>query len=360
MKETVEKALALREKLHGIPEASGCETQTKKVLIDFLKAESDLEIVDCGKWFYAAHREAEATESIALRADMDAVMGADGKPYHGCGHDGHMSVMAALAASIKGKVLGKNVFFLFQHAEETGAGGRECCAIFEKEQIGAIYGFHNCPGFPAGTVLLLKDTFACASMGLILSFEGSQSHAAYPENGKNPVFPMAAFFSRWAELTDPKQFSGLTMATPVGLTAGSRSFGVAAGRGEIDLTLRAWYDADLQKLVGNVKAAAAELAAHAGISFHSEEQDVFPATVNNPQLYGKLEKAAGQAGLTCMTPAEPFRWSEDFGHYGSRCPAFFCGIGGGEDAAGLHTPDYRWNDTVTDAAIRLFSTLIHI
>ena len=99
MKETIDKALSLREKLHRIPEASGCETETKKTLLDFLKAASDLEIVDCGKWFYAAHREAAAEESIALRADMDAVMGADGKPYHGCGHDGHMSVMAALAAS---------------------------------------------------------------------------------------------------------------------------------------------------------------------------------------------------------------------------------------------------------------------
>ena len=360
MKETINNAISLREKLHRIPEASGCETETKKALIAFLKAESDLEITDCGKWFYAAHRETAAAESIALRADMDAVMGADGRPYHGCGHDGHMSVMAALAASVTGKHLGKNLFFLFQHAEETGAGGAECCALFEKEQIDAIYGFHNCPGFPAGAVLLLKDTFACASMGLILSFEGSQSHAAYPENGRNPIFPMAAFFNRWEALTDPKQFSGLTMATPVGLSAGSRSFGVAAGSGEIDLTLRAWHDSDLQRLVGNVKCAAAELAAQAGISFRSEEQDVFPATVNAPQLYGRLENAAGQAGLACMTPGEPFRWSEDFGRYGSRCPAFFCGIGGGENAAGLHTPDYRWNDAVTEAAIRLFSALIHI
>ena len=59
-----------------------------------------------------------------------------------------------------------------------------------------------------------------------------------------------------------------------------------------------------------------------------------------------------------MTPAEPFRWSEDFGRYGARCPAFFCGIGAGEDANGLHTLDYRWHDEVTDAAIRLFSALI--
>ena len=360
MRDAVEKALTLQKKLHAIPEASGCEFETKKTLVAFLQAESDLEIIDCGKWFYAAHREAGAKTGVALRADMDAVMGADAKPYHGCGHDGHASVMAALAASIKGETLSKNLFFLFQHAEETGAGGSECCAIFDRERIDAIYGFHNCPGFPAGSVLMLRDTFACASMGLILSFAGSQSHAAYPENGKNPVFPMAAFFSRWAALTDPKQFSGLTMATPVGLNAGSRSFGVAAGSGEIDLTLRAWVDADLQKLASRVVDTAAALAGEAGIAFHSVQQDVFPATVNAPQLYETLENAAIRAGLPCLTPPEPFRWSEDVGHYGARCPAVFGGIGGGEDAAGLHAPDYQWSEAVTGAALRLFSALIRI
>ena len=194
MEATIQKAIDLQRKLHRIPEASGCERETKKALIEFLNAEGDLEIIDRGKWFYAAHREQDAEEGIALRADMDAVTGADGKPFHGCGHDGHSSVMAALAASVKGKKLGKNLFFLFQHAEETGAGGAECCEIFDREKIDAIYGFHNCPGFPAGTVLLLHDTFACASKGLILRFDGSQTHAAHPENGRNPIFPMAAFF----------------------------------------------------------------------------------------------------------------------------------------------------------------------
>ena len=360
MEKTIELANALRKRLHRIPEASGCETETKKTLIGFLRAESDLEIVDCGAWFYAAHREDDAVEGMALRADMDAVTGADGRPYHGCGHDGHSAVMAALAASAKGKRFGKNLFFLFQHAEETGAGGAECCAIFEKEKIGAIYGFHNCPGFPAGSVLLLHDTFACASRGLRLLFEGSQSHAAYPENGRNPIFPMAAFFENWQALTDPAQYGGFVLATPVCFTAGSRSFGVAAGSGEIDLTLRAWRDADLEKLTASAVAMAGALAEQAGVKLTAAMQDVFPATVNAPELFGKLETAAEAAGLLCLTPAEPFRWSEDFGHYGAHCPAFFCGIGAGEDAPGLHTPDYTWNSAVTEAAVRLFSTLIRI
>ena len=360
MEKTIELANALQKRLHRIPEASGCETETKRTLIGFLRAESDLEIVDCGAWFYAAHREQDAEEGMALRADMDAVTGADGRPYHGCGHDGHSAVMAALAASAKGKRFGKNLFFLFQHAEETGEGGAECCAIFEKERIDAIYGFHNCPGFPAGSVLLLHDTFACASQGLRLLFEGSQSHAAYPENGRNPIFPMAAFFENWQALTDPAQYGGFVLATPVCFAAGSRSFGVAAGSGEIDLTLRAWYDRDLEALTAKVTETARELAAKAGVSVQTEEQDVFPATHNAPSLYPATEAAARSAGLTVEIPPEPFRWSEDFGHYAKHCPAFFLGIGGGKDAAGLHTPDYRWNDAVTESALRLFSKLIHI
>ena len=360
MEKTLQQAWALQRRLHQMPEVSGCETETKKALIAFLRAESDLEIVDCGHWFYAAHREDGAAQGLALRADLDAVTGADGKPFHGCGHDGHMSVMAALAASTSGKTLGKNLFFLFQHAEETGAGAAVCCELFGRERIDEIYGFHNCPGFPAGAVLLLRDTFACASRGLRLCFEGSQSHAAYPENGRNPIFPMAALFQSWQALTDPAQYGGLVLATPVCFTAGTRSFGVAAGSGEIDLTLRAWRDADLEKLERAVTESSAALAAEAGIALSTAEQDVFPATVNAPALYDKVRAAAEQAGLPCLTPAEPFRWSEDFGRYGAHAKAFFCGIGGGEDAAGLHTPAYRWNDRVSEAALRLFDTLIHI
>ena len=434
----VQRARLLREKLHRTPEASGCEAETKRALIGFLKAESDPELVDRGKWFYAAHREDAASESILLRADMDAVTGADGRPFHGCGHDGHSAVMAALAASTGGRRFGKNLFFLFQHAEETGAGAAECCEIFDNEKIDRVFGFHNCPGFPAGSVLLLHDTFACASKGLILRFEGSQSHAAYPENGRNPVFPMAAFFSRWQALTDPSLYGGMVLATPVCVTAGSRSFGVAAGSGEIDLTLRAWRDGDLKRLAALVKITAQQLALQAGIGFRYEEQDVFPATVkdpaqyegltlatpvcvaagtrsfgvaagsgeidltlrawrdedmkklqegiadaarelaasagitltvseedvfpatvNDPALLEMLKTAAEKAGLQTLTPREPFRWSEDFGHYGACCPACFCGFGAGEDAAGLHTPDYRWNDAVTESAVKLFSELIH-
>ena len=237
-------ALALRARLHGIPEASGCEVRTKQLLMQDLK--DVCEVHDCGKWFYAAHREEGAESSLCFRADMDAVSGGDGTVYHGCGHDGHMSVVASLAREMAGRKVGKNLFFLFQHAEETGEGAQEASGIFDRESIDAIFGFHNCPGFPEGAILFRDDVFACASRGLILTFTGVQSHAAYPENGRNPAFPMAAVLNQLPKISDPARYRGMTLVTPVGFSAGGRAFGVAAGKGELCLTLRAWYDRDLE------------------------------------------------------------------------------------------------------------------
>jgi len=352
------EALRLRPELNGIPEKSGCERRTKARLVDYIKKATDLEIHDRGRWFYCAHREGDGLGSVALRADMDAVTGPDGQPYHGCGHDGHMSVMAALAKWLSGRRVGKNVFFLFQHAEENGRGAAECCGMLDDERIDRIYGFHNCPGFKEGAAIILKKVFACASNGLIIKYDGLQSHAAYPDNGKNPIFPMAELFGRWGELTGEGLYRGMTLITPVGMTAGSESFGVAAGSGEIYLTLRAWYDDDLEKLERAVRELSSRCAEKYGVRVSFEERDGFAATVNSPALCESVVCAAERAGLECVFPDEPMRWSEDFGRYGRRTDAFMLGIGAGENAAGLHTADYRWNDAVSRAAIPLFINIL--
>lgn len=355
MNEPLDHALALRAQLHEIPEASGCETRTKELLMRDLAGVC--EVQDCGKWFYAAHREAGAESALCFRADMDAVSGVGGRVYHGCGHDGHMSVVASLARAMAGRKVGKNLFFLFQHAEETGEGAREASGIFDRESIDAIFGFHNCPGFPEGAVLFRDDVFACASRGLILTFSGVQSHAAYPENGRNPAYPMAALLSRLPEIGDPARYRGMTLVTPVGFSAGGRAFGVAAGRGEVCLTLRAWYDRDLEQLEETVYETACLEAEKAGVTVTREETEVFAATRNDPSLKPFVAQAAEAAGLTALQLQEPFRWSEDFGRYGAKAKAFYFGVGGGETAAGLHTPGYQWNDCVTRSALALLTAL---
>lgn len=95
-----------------------------------------------------AREQATEKPAIALRADYDALATPDGGAAHLCGHDGHAASLCAVALALEGRTLHRNVFLLFQPAEETGAGAYPCCELFEKEQIGEIYGAHNLPGFP--------------------------------------------------------------------------------------------------------------------------------------------------------------------------------------------------------------------
>ena len=56
----------LRQQLHNIPEPSMQEKNTKKALIEFLQAETDLKIVDCGSWFYAWKKGVNKTAQGAI------------------------------------------------------------------------------------------------------------------------------------------------------------------------------------------------------------------------------------------------------------------------------------------------------
>ena len=69
----LQKAIELRHTLHMCPELSMCETETKRTLIEFLRENTELEIIDKGRWFYAIYKAGDDCRNIAFRADMDAI-----------------------------------------------------------------------------------------------------------------------------------------------------------------------------------------------------------------------------------------------------------------------------------------------
>lgn len=351
----IDMVCTLRAELHGLAEPSGQEWETKAHLIDFLERSTTLSIDDQGAWFCAVHHEPSAKETIAFRAEMDALSVGNGAA-HLCGHDGHSAVLAGLGLLLEGARLGKNVVLIFQHAEETGAGGQVCCRALKKYGVGRVYAFHNIPGWPQGAVLLRHDTFACASMGMTLTFSGAPSHAAYPENGVNPGFSAARLIAALPELVRDAQGHGLTMATLIGAQIGTRAFGTAAGSAEVWLTLRAWCEADMQALRLSIEQTAHSAAQQDGVTFSCALCDVFPATVNDHATADTLEQLCRQAGLDCIAVAEPFRWSEDFGYYGA-ARAVMVGIGAGQHWPQLHTANYSFNDAIIPNALTLFLSL---
>lgn len=357
-----EKIQALRQALHQCPERSDQERETIEKLQLFLRENTTLELHPKDGWFYALHREEDAAQTIAVRADMDAIENSRGQLFHGCGHDGHSAILAGLGLAIEGKTLGKNVCLVFQPSEETGTGGKRVCReLFQELRPDFMLGCHNIPGKPLGTVLLRENTFACASMGLSLDVTGQQSHAAYPDQGKNPAFLLSSIVLALPDLIDhithgdPER---LLMATVVQMKVGERNFGVSAGTGTLALTLRAYRQEDMEALERAILNMAQTGCEKAGMAWRSSRQDVFPDTVNRPECCARVADILRKADLPTQVLPEPMRWSEDFGWYLQEVPGMYLGLGAGEDHCGLHTDGYEFPDALLEPAIQVLETLV--
>lgn len=360
--ENIALARILRHELHNIPEPSGKEIKTAQLIKAFLAEYTTLEIHDCGKGFYAAHREKDAKESIALRADYDALVieaakNENDKPVcaHLCGHDGHTAGLCLAALELEEKTIGKNVFFLFQPAEETGEGAEGCCELFRLEHIDEIYGLHNLPGFRFGQVYTTLGSFAPASFGMTMRFNGKTSHAAYPKDGICPAYAVGRLLAALPEISAPGNFSGMVLCTVIGVQMGGTSFGEMCGDATVRLTLRGEHGDELDRLRDEIVSMATGLAGEYHLGFERDFCDVFPATENEPGCAEKVLERCNGALLD-----EPMRWSEDFGWYLRKCRGAFFGIGAGVDCPPLHTSGYEYPDDLMPYAAGAFLNILGV
>ena len=360
-------AVQLRHELHQHPELSMHETWTKARLMDFLRRHTSLKLVDRGRWFYAVHWAGEEKESIAFRADMDAVPVAEPPelvPYasqcpgvgHKCGHDGHSAALAAFGLELDRTGAEKNVFLLFQHAEETGQGALECMEMLKEHNISEIYAFHNLPGVSLGAVAVPEGVAQFASTGMILQFTGVKSHASYPENGRNPAFAIGEIVTEIPQLIRPEHYRGMALITVIQVDVGERAFGTGAGYGELLLTIRAELEEELEQLRKRLEALAQKKAQAYALGCSFAYEDPFPETRNHPRAVAKVRQAAERLGVPVEEMKERFRASEDFGHYTKQIPGAMFYLGSG-DSAPLHTEQFDFPDQLIGTAVDLFLQL---
>lgn len=347
----------LRRKLHNIPEPSMQEHKTKQLLMDFLCKNTKLKIVDRGDWFYAQYNGKDSEESIAFRADYDAVVCQDGCSRHICGHDGHSAILAGFALELEKIAPSKNVYLIFQPGEETGQGAFICSKLIEECCIKEIYGIHNIPGYAQNEVLLLDGTFACASTGMEIQIQGRPTHAAYPEQGRNPASVIADLILYMDSIVQ-EPHRGIVLGTVIGINVGSESYGVSADSGILRLTLRAEHQEEYEELVKRMEEQTEQKAIENGMKCRIQLIEPFPATINDIACVHKVKNVAESLGLSVTMPEEPFRWSEDFGYYLQKTQGAFWGIGIGEKYSGLHTAEYEFNDAIIGSVIDMYAGLL--
>jgi amidohydrolase len=350
----------LRRKFHRIAELSNEERETAALLGLELRASQPSQLIEGlgGFGMAAVYAGAKEGPTVLLRSDMDALpidessdsdhASVRAGTSHKCGHDGHMTILAAVARQLQKRAPERGrVVLLFQPAEETGEGARR---VLDDPRFGELRpdracAIHNLPGVELGKVVLRKGPFASASRGMIVGLRGSTSHAAEPHLGRSPVAAVASIAQSFQAA--PQRAATLhecVQATVVGLEAGGPAFGTSPGEGRVMATLRAHTQASMERLVEYCERLARAIG---------QAHDV-PATENDPAIVEALERAATRAGLPVEHAEQPFAWSEDFGHFTAACPGALMGLGSGVDQPALHHRDYDFPDELIEPGARLF------
>lgn len=354
--ENLNKIIELRHLLHSSPEISNHEIHTREIIKNFISENMpEYEIHDEGGWLYCLKDFKEGRKTIILRADHDAILNSNGIPFHGCGHDGHTAIL--LGAMLEAENVDKNVIYLFQAAEENGAGAPMCAPLFKKYKVDEVYGLHNMPGLKKNVVYYRPETVMCASVGYRISLKGVQSHASEPEKGLNPVYELARFVESIEPLSKfygykpfkfkDYSFTNLAMITIINLSVGSLNFGISPANGEISLTMRAAKENELKMLEEYVRRYFDNLKDK--FEVHIEEFDRFDENYSDPELVEETIKRIG--GLEYLP--EPIRASEDFGFYKQFAPCMFFFVGMG-DCPSLHNDLYKFDDDIIETGVELF------
>ena len=351
-----EKCAGLRHEIHKYPDLSNEERPTLERVMKFLKENTkNIEIHDAGHYVWCAYRSPNPKKpNMAFRADCDALPAKDeiDKPWrsvypgkgHKCGHDGHTASLAATILSVDRYGADRDVFFIFQPAEENGSGAKSCLDFITDNGIREIFSTHGQGKNYPESIASRPGTIQCASKGMIVSMTGKQAHAATPQDGKNPALALCRLAEYSQEVLKSPEFKSFILATIIQVDIGEEAFGMSASKGRLLLTIRAEDEAELDELQAKMEAKAKELAAAEGLQVAFEYRDEFPETRNNAASFEKVKKAAAVCGYDFYVVPEPRRGSEDMGHFLKMVPGchYYCSFG--KDHAAIHTEGYDFDD----------------
>ena len=198
-----DEIIAIRRTLHENPEIGYEEFNTSRLIKEFLTKEGIVyeEYAKTGVCALIKGKQADNGKVIAVRADIDALPLEDKKKcsyaskikgrMHGCGHDGHTSILLGVAKLINRNrdIFGGTVKLIFEPAEETTGGAKVMIeeGILKNPDVDMVYGLHMEETIDTGTIMVKRDTVNAASNPFKIVVKGKGAHGAYPAAAVDPI-----------------------------------------------------------------------------------------------------------------------------------------------------------------------------
>ena len=368
----IEPLIAFRRDIHAHPELGFREHRTAGRIAEQLRA-LGLEVHEgVGRTgVVGVLKNGTSSRSIGLRADMDAlpIDEQTNLPYasktpgtfHGCGHDGHVAMLLGAAQHLsRSRQFDGTVNFFFQPAEEGQGGAREMVkeGLFERFPCDRVFGLHNWPDLPAGTIATRPGPIMGAADKFEIILEGRGGHAAIPQDTPDAILAAAILVTQLNAIVSRRIAPTASAVLSITQIHGGQTHNVIPALVTIGGTVRTFDAAVQDRIEASIREIAAGVALANGLTASVDYQRYYPATINDAEAVQEALAAAPTVGEAQLAP-DPAFTSEDFAFMLQACKGAYIwlGQGVGERPAPLHNPHYDFNDDVLETGIRLHCAL---
>lgn len=357
-----------RRELHQYPETAFEEIETTKKLKRWLK-EAGISIVKPElKTGVIAEVEGEKPgPTIAIRSDIDAlpVKEATGLPFaskipgkmHACGHDFHMASILGTAmllekhkAELKGKVR-----FIFQPAEENAEGAEWMTAQGALEGVSAIFGMHNKPDLPVGTIGIKSGALMASVDRFHLVFKGVGGHAGIPHETVDPIVIASQYVNAAQSIIARKISLFQNAVLSITHIEGGSTWNVIPDSVMLEGTVRTFQEEAREQVEQWMRKLAYATAEGEGGEAEFQWMKKMPTIQNDPIFQSVLEQTARELDYNPVE-GKPSSGGEDFAFYQQHIPGFFVWMGT-NGTKQWHHPEFNLDESAIKVASEYFANL---
>jgi len=310
--------------------------------------------------------------TIGLRADMDALPITEntGLSYssvnegvmHACGHDGHTTMLLGAARYLsETKNFSGRVALIFQPDEEATGGAKAMVeeGIIEQFQIEEVYALHNIPGHDVGVMYTRSGPIMAGADSFSVEIKGKGGHAAYPHEVKDPIVAALSIAQAFQTIVSRNNIPSDDLVISITQVHSGTTDNVIPETAYLNGTVRT-FDLSVQEMViKRMEKIISGLAMSFEVEAKLNYEKGYPPTINHEEATNfAIEVANDVCGPDrVLTSVSKEMGAEDFSYMLEKRPGayLFLGIGGG---AGLHNPNYDFNDAAAPIGASFFARLI--
>lgn len=372
--EALAQVRSLRRNFHQHAELSFKEVETASLIIAELERLGiPYHYEGQGSGVVAHQIVDEALPTVALRAEMDALPGKEStgvefvsnnpNAMHACGHDAHLAMVLGAAARLHESPPDGNVVYIFQPAEEYGAGSRTVIKTGALNNVRAIFAGHVTHELEVGRIMVMDGIVTSQSDRFCIKVCGKGGHAARPHEATDAVviagFLITAIQTLVSREVNPLHPSVVT----IGKVHAGTAPNVIAEEAILEGSIRTTQSTVRRLIHDGIRrmAEAAGLLHNADISI--DIQEGYPPVINTPAEAAFANKAAAKiVGAESVVKFEhPSLGSEDFSYYLQHVPGCFVRLGARRkdwEPTPLHSPGFTIDEAVLPIGVRYFEQVV--